>query len=124
MSDFVKFQSIQQDWMVAAFACPDFQDSLFAVTEKIDGANIQLYFDRDHPWRVGKRSGFLKPGQDFFNLWDMLDAHRDEVNRLAEYAARRRLRLRLFGEPFGGAVVRRMHYRTPGATRVSAFASA
>src|SRR5579884_187590 len=106
MSDFVKFQSLQQDWMVAAFAHPGFQDSLFAVTEKIDGANVQLYFDRDRPWRVGKRSGFIPPGRGFFNLWDVLAAHGEEIKRLAEYAAGHRVRLRVFGELFGTAVLR------------------
>lgn len=117
MSGFVKFPSIDQDWKAAAFGHEDFHDSTFIATEKIDGANIQLCFEKGKPWRVGKRSGFVKKGKPFFNLWEVLDRHQEQIQRIAEYVEQERLRLRIFGELFGSGVLQRIDYRTEGDLR-------
>jgi len=115
MAGFLKFPSVGQDWLPMTFADDDFQTAEFAVTEKIDGANIQWLFDNDQPWRVGKRTGFVERGEEFFNLWEVAGRYRDFIEQVASYCATRKTCLRMFGELYGSGVLQRIDYRTSGA---------
>ena len=114
MSRFVKFPSIRENWVDHCISNPEFQNGDFAVTEKIDGANLQFYFDKSQPMRVGKRSGFIKPKADFFNVWGILATRKEELKRLSNYASEQNLVLRVYGELYGQEVIKRIDYQTPG----------
>lgn len=117
MSQFVRFPSIREDWRGRAFEYPEFHESQFAVTEKIDGANVQFYFHKNQPLRVGKRTGFVKKPAMFFNLASVMEQRQPELRELAEYASAKNLRLRVFGELFGSQVIARIDYGTLGDLR-------
>ncbi len=115
MSQFKKFPSVAQQWLPLSFADEAFQTARFAVTEKIDGANIQLWFQPGQPYQVGKRNSFVSRDEVFFNLWEVVEQHRDFFDRVLAGCNAAGKSLRLYGELYGSEVVRRIDYRTPGA---------
>jgi len=117
MNKFLKFPSVQQDWLSLSFSASDFQLSQFAVTEKIDGANIQLYLEPGKPALVGKRTSFVQRDEEFFNLWRVIDEHEAFIDALAQHAQQTSATLRLFGELFGSEVIKRIDYQTTGSLR-------
>jgi len=115
MSEFKKFPSVAQQWLPMAFAGDDFQTARFAVTEKVDGANIQLLFNGSQPWQIGKRNGLVQPGEEFFNLWTVVEQHRGFIEQVAASCAAGGGSLRIFGELYGSEVLQRIDYKTTGA---------
>lgn len=47
----------------------------WVVTEKIDGANVSVWFDADGTHRLARRNGFLEPTESFFRIRDVIPAH-------------------------------------------------
>lgn len=80
------------------------QGSLFAVQEKVDGANVSFLCD-DLQVRLARRRAVLEPGEPFFRHEELLDRYAGHV-----YHVFNLLRLRypglvsiaLYGELFGG----------------------
>ena len=92
-----------------------FEKDEWVVSEKIHGANASFYLN-DEGIRCGKRSGFLKIGQRFFNWETVRDAYEDHLKLLyivceqvvqEEVDAKKGkwdgvLNIILYGELFGG----------------------
>jgi Rnl2 family RNA ligase len=88
---------------------PEMINMEFVIQEKIHGANIQLDFDRNGEMRVGRRTGYLYTGEKFFDIWNVLDGMKDDLDVLKK-EAREGGPFKLYGELFGGSVQKGVEY--------------
>jgi len=111
--DFQKFPSIN-DWKTGSarhgFLAIVGPDDVFVLQEKVDGANIQLLFQPGKPLQVGRRTGWLREGENFFNVWDTLKAYKEDLSRLQAHVDETHETWRLFGEIYGPKIQRRIPY--------------
>jgi len=115
MSEFKKYSSIGNSYQSKPVlywlkAFPELKDETFILREKLDGANIQLYFEPDQPMRVGKRSSFLTEGAGFFGIWDVLPKYEAELHKFQWMADYKGKSFRIFGELFGPGINGRVDY--------------
>ena len=89
---------------------PDAQSVQWILTEKIDGANIQLLFEPHQPMRVGRRKDILTPDQNFYDIWNVLPTYSQEFAKMQTEVDRSLCALRIYGELFGKKVLERIHY--------------
>ncbi len=65
---------------------PFISNMQYSVTEKIDGANIQILFNRDGSYKVGSRNKWLKDGEKFFDIWGALERDKKMIDTFISYA--------------------------------------
>lgn len=66
---------------------PELENETFVLTEKVDGANIQLYFTPDGGFKYGKRSAFLSPDEKFFDLHELVAGpYKGMIDQLSAYS--------------------------------------
>jgi len=60
-----KIQNSYQQKFIDVFLAefPKLEDETFVVTEKLHGRNVQIYFEPNKPWKVGKRSSQTLEGR-------------------------------------------------------------
>lgn len=116
MNKFVKWPSIENHyrskeitWWLGLY--PELYNEIFVITEKIHGANLQLYFEPNKPYRVGTRTRFLKEGDSFFDVWGVLARHQGLLNSFQLMVNRSIHTVRLFGELFGGKIQKGVKYQ-------------
>ncbi len=82
------------DKVLSAGEVQDFLDSPIVVEEKVDGANIAIFFDATGTMQVKNRGTVLGPGchPQFHTLWPWLAQHRSRLQEAMSGA------LMLFGE--------------------------
>lgn len=87
------------------------------IQEKIDGSNIQIYANGMHDVKLGKRSGFLSPDENFQGIWGAFELHKHELFMLLEDLASKYVddypedaEVRLYGELFGSGIQNRVDY--------------
>lgn len=83
---------------------PGLQNERFLVTEKLHGANLQIYFEPGQPYRVGSRNQWLDSNSKFFNVWNALDRVSPVLTSAWDWAYREQKSLRLFEELYGGNI--------------------
>lgn len=92
---------------------PELENETFVLTEKVDGANIQLYFTPDGGFKYGKRSAFLSPEEKFFDLHELVAGpYKCMIDELSAYSKTEGKTVRLFGEIYGPGVQKRIEYLT------------
>lgn len=92
-------------------AYPELKDESFVLEEKIDGANIQVYFSPDGEVRAGKRSQFISREENFYGLWNLLDNDYSElIDEFQSKAMEDKISYRLWGEIYGPGIQKRIKY--------------
>lgn len=107
-----KIQNSYQQKFIDVFLAefPELKDEAFAVTEKLHGTNLQLYFQPQQPYRVGTRNHFLEEGERFYDVWNTLAKYQDVIDDVQIYADELGHSVRLFGEMFGGKIQNGVDY--------------
>lgn len=89
---------------------PTALEDIWEAREKLDGANIQLVFFPGKEMVVGKRTSYLSPDENFFDIWNTLKKYSDELNRIQEYVDEYGDPVRLYGEIYGPGINGRIDY--------------
>lgn len=109
---FVKYNSIENHYNVKFLnkIPQDIKDSAWISMEKLDGANLSLYFQPNQPMKVGKRSGWVTEDENFFDVWNVLKKYEKETIYFQEFVNTTGKTLRLYGELYGSGVQKRCMY--------------
>lgn len=89
---------------------PELEEEAFVITEKVHGSNLSIFFQPNQPWRVGKRTAYLKEGEKFFGIWDVLPEYEPIFMRIQLFVDCGDFALRLFGEFFGPGIQKGVNY--------------
>lgn len=89
---------------------PELLTTTYIITEKIHGANIQIYFEPDKPWRCGKRTAFLKEEVKFYDIWNVISKYENHFIKLQQLVDRQCISIRLYGELFGPGIQKGVTY--------------
>jgi Rnl2 family RNA ligase len=91
---------------------PELKDAKYSIREKLDGSNLQLYFETNKQMRVGKRTSFLEEGDKFFDVWSTLKKYEPQVIKLQQYVDNYgcHCTVRVFAELYGSGVQKRINY--------------
>ncbi len=89
----------------------EFKEIKYAVSEKLDGANVQLYFRPKLAMSVGKRTQFFtQDSGNLFGIWDVLPNYKeftDKMQHIADYTGDS---FRVYGELYGAGINKRISY--------------
>lgn len=116
MSTFVKFPSITNHYQALFIQKmlefhPGLENERFVVTEKLHGANLQIYFELGKAlYRVGSRNRFLETNSKFYNVWNALTRVEEVLASAKCWTDWSMKTLRLFGELHGGNVQAGINY--------------
>ena len=108
---FKKYTSIENSYrqkyiLKAVGEYPELQKQKYIIQEKIDGSNLQLFFEPCRKMRVGKRSAFLKEDENFYDYQQTLNNYDfSEIQKFVELTGHT---VRLFGELFGPGIQKRV----------------
>jgi Rnl2 family RNA ligase len=89
---------------------PELEDEIYVILEKLHGSNLQVLFEPNKPWRVGKRTAFLAEGEKFFGIWDVLPEYEPIFERVQGHVNMGTYTLRLFGEFCGPGTQKGVDY--------------
>lgn len=92
---------------------PGLENAKFVAREKIDGANIQIYFKKGHAVKFGKRSSFLSEGDSFFNIEQAKKDNYEIIKRIDTAVQGSSVvpnEIRLYGELYGPGINGRVDY--------------
>lgn len=90
----------------------------YLVTEKIDGANIQVYFEPNTDYKLGKRTSFIEENENFYDIQNVAFKYKEEFSKVSKYANMTKSKIRLFGEIYGPGIQKRVNY---GKDKMFAF---
>ena len=112
---FKKYSSIENSYrakhiMKALEWYPELKDCKYSIREKIDGSNLQIFFEPGKEYKVGKRSKFLEDGENFYEVWDVLNKYQAELSQIQYFVDQNNFTVRLFGEIYGQGVQKRVNY--------------
>lgn len=116
---FVKYNSIENHYNVKYLnkIPQEIKDGAWISMEKLDGANISLYFRPNEPMKVGKRSGWIQgvdahheTAENFFDVWNVLKKYETETKYFQALANSTGQTIRLYGELYGSGVQKRCNY--------------
>ena len=121
--EFVKYRSLENTYrskFIASFLnqFPELATAQYQITEKIHGANVSVSFVPGQPWKLGKRTSFLQAGENFYNIWEVVENYREYLDGLQELVEHDSVTMTLYGELYGPKVQKGVNY---GATRRIAF---
>ena len=103
--------SYQQKFIAIFFAeFPELGEETFAITEKLHGSNLQVFFSPNEPWKVGKRTAFLKDNEKFFGIHEVLPEYEDVFERIQGSVNSSGNAVRLFGELCGPGIQKGVDY--------------
>lgn len=114
MSKYVRYPSIENHYQTKHVMrwlneFPELENEKFWLFEKIDGANIQLYFEPNQVFKVGKRSGFINEQEKFYGIWDVLKKYEQQIKDI-QTRVDKDGPITLYGEIFGEGVQKRIKY--------------
>jgi len=113
---FKKYSSIensyQQKYILKALELhPQLKDMKYSIREKIDGSNLQLYFEPRKEMLVGKRTSFLENGDKFFDVWNVLEKYKYQIEKIQQFTDSGGISsVRIFGELYGKGIQKRVNY--------------
>ena len=116
LASFEKYPSIENSYrakhvkkMVELYPL---QNCSFLLTEKIDGANIQLFFQPQKQMKIGRRNGFLKEEEydSFFGIQEVLPKYTEAFEIIQNYVDSKGVSIRIYGELFGPGILKRINY--------------
>ena len=106
---FTKYSSIENHYQEGFLArCPQ-QDLLWGVTEKIHGANFQVYVDNEN-FLIGSRNRWLHENDNFHGLQKIIEGYKDDIMWLKNRICRDTKSLTLYGEVYGDNVQKEVKY--------------
>lgn len=113
--EFKKYPSIENSYrekFIAGFVSlyPELLTRTYIITEKVHGANFQICFEPDKPWRYGKRTAFLKEGEKFYNAREVAQQYIETFEDIQDWANHSLNTIRLFGELYGPGVQKGVNY--------------
>lgn len=113
--EFNKYKSIENSYNAryitgAVNRYPELTTAKIQITEKLDGANIQLLFRPNQPMLVGKRTSWLNEGDDFFDIWNTLKKYQYYWDRIQEVVNIHKEELKFVGEIYGPGINGRVDY--------------
>ena len=89
---------------------PELEKETFVITEKLHGSSVQVFFSPNEPWRIGKRTAFLKDDEKFFGIHEVLPEYEPIFERIQEHVDLGTYTLRLFGEFCGPGIQKGVDY--------------
>lgn len=102
---FVKYTSIENHYQEGFLArCPQ-EDIWWCMTEKIHGANFQVYYDGEN-FLIGSRNRFIG-NENFNNIQALVEAIRPNIELLKK---RTQLPITLYGEVYGDGIQKGVKY--------------
>lgn len=112
MTNFKKYQSIENYYNSKYLKkLPESVKSQpFAVSEKLDGANISLIFTKDNPVTLARRTDFIKEGEKFNDIQHILLSYQDQLSFFQALANESGREYRLYGEIYGEGINGRIDY--------------
>jgi hypothetical protein len=120
---FLKYPSIENHFHTSDLQkwvdrYPEVQYLPWEVTEKIDGANVQLLFLGDGTYMIGRREAWLTPGEKFFDIWNTLAREPKLVDILTTYAGSNNKPIRVYCELFSDSINKRVRYGKTQSLRI------
>lgn len=88
----------------------DWKNVRYCGTEKLDGANLSLFFEPNQPMKYGKRSNWINEGEDFFNIQNVLPNYASEILYFRVLADNLGKSIRVYAELYGEGINGRIHY--------------
>jgi len=89
---------------------PELENCKYSIREKVDGANVQFFFQKGKKMEVGKRSSFLKEEDSFYDIWSVVARNDSILQRFQDFVDAGDFKLRVYGELFGPAIQNRVDY--------------
>lgn len=89
---------------------PDLAEEGFVITEKLHGSSLQVFFQPNESWIIGKRTAYLEDGEKFFGIWNVLPEYEPIFECVQAFVNNGELSLRLFGELFGPGIQKGVDY--------------
>lgn len=112
---FKKYNSLENSYQVKFISYftdknPELSTETYIITEKLDGANIQVYFEPNTKRRLGKRTSFIGDNDGFFNIETVIPAFEERFDQIQKYVDFTGNKFRIFGEVYGEGIQRRVNY--------------
>lgn len=109
---FKKYSSIenyyQEGFFITLCKATAQDEYLWCVTEKIHGANFQVYYDGED-FLIGSRNRWLNPNENFYNLYNLINEIKPNIMELMmEFS--KKPPIRLYGEVYGDGVQKGVKY--------------
>lgn len=83
----------------------------WCTSEKLDGANIQIYFTPNEPYLLGKRSSFISGnGEGFFEFDKVLPKYEKVLRKVQAFCDKTNTQVTLYGELYGKGINGRIKY--------------
>lgn len=89
---------------------PNIENEKFSIREKVDGANIQFYFEKGKDMKVGKRSSFLTTDDSFFDIWTVILRNESVLTRFQDFVNESDFTIRAYAELYGPTINDRVDY--------------
>ncbi|MBD3350614.1 MAG: hypothetical protein GF364_03915 [Candidatus Lokiarchaeota archaeon] len=89
---------------------PEIRNAKYILTEKIDGANIQLVFNPNTELIIAKRTSIVTPKDKFFNIFGVIEDYKKELDKIQRFVNDNGKSIRIYGELFGKGINRRLPY--------------
>jgi len=84
----------------------------YIITEKVHGANFQIYFEPLMPWRYGKRTAFLQEGEKLYDVHNVVRHYIETFEDIQNWVDHSLNTVRLFGELYGPGIQKGVSYST------------
>jgi len=90
----------------------ELNETMFSITEKLDGANFSITFYPEGRWQFAKRSGLIESDESFYDYKSAFQT--DEAKKflalVSEYSMTHKRTLQFVGELYGQGVQKRIYY--------------
>lgn len=112
MATFKKYQSIENSYNAKHISnLPDsVKNAAFAVSEKLDGSNIQIVFNKDEAIRLGRREDFIGEDESFNDIRHIIKNYDQQLAFFQNLADTSGREIRLYGEIYGEGINKRINY--------------
>lgn len=113
---FYKYNSIENHYNVKYLnkIPQEVKDAKWVTSEKLDGSNLSLYFTPNQPMKVGKRSGWIPEGENFYDAEKLVmgpnAAYSDILDYFQEFVNKYEYTIRFYAELYGQGVQKRCNY--------------
>jgi len=113
---FIGYHSIENSYRNKEIAMwierfPELEGEEFILQEKIHGSNVQWMFDKNGTFSLGKRSGMIGEGENFFNIQNETSSkYMDVISVLRNFAVGSKSNLNVYGEWFGEGIQKGVNY--------------
>lgn len=90
---------------------PELKDQWYMITEKRDGANLQLIFNPNYiNLSVASRKRIISPEDDFYDVFNVLNNYHELIDYIQKLAKTSNMHINVYGELFGSGIQKRIDY--------------